>query len=619
MANTEKAKLFAEFPPVSTEQWEAVITTDLKGADYERKLVWRTAEGFNVRPYYRAENLEGIDFLGTEAGEFPYVRGTHNSNDWAIHQTVSVKCPKAANEEALKLLNSGINSLGFCFCAADEVTAETIDTLLEGICIPAVELTFCGKNFVPTADLIMAKVESLGLAKDEVKINFIFDPIVKDLSTKGIYCCGNTEGTECYEAVAAMIKRTADYKYIRVVNVSGATFSNAGSTIVEELAFSLAAGHDYLVKLTEMGLPIDLVARKVRFTFAVTSNYFMEIAKFRAARMLWANIVKGYNPEKQCSCKMFAHAVTSTWNQTAYDPYVNMLRGTTEAMSATLAGVHSLEVLPFDNAFEQPTEFSKRIARNVELLLKHESHFDQVVDPAGGSYYIENLTKNIAEQAWKLFLEVEDKGGYVEAYKAGFIVERVKASAAAKDKNIATRRQILLGANQYPNFTEVADAAVVAETVTRPEAEGNVLTPYRGAMAFEAMRLGVDRSGKEPKAFMLTCGNLAMARARAQFSCNFFACAGIRVQDNTFFHSVEEGVAAALEAKADIVVVCASDDDYAEVAPKVKELLAGKAILVVAGAPACAPELEAQGISNFINVKSNVLETLKFYLKELGI
>ena len=619
MANTEKAKLFAEFPPVSTEQWEAVITTDLKGADYERKLVWRSAEGFNVRPYYRAENLEGIDFLGTEAGEFPYVRGTHNSNDWAIHQTVSVKCPKAANEEALKLLNSGINSLGFCFCAADEVTAETIDTLLEGICIPAVELTFCGKNFVPTADLIMAKVESLGLAKDEVKINFIFDPIVKDLSTKGIYCCGDTEGTACYEAVAAMIKKTAEYKYIRVVNVSGATFSNAGSTIVEELAFSLAAGHDYLVKLTEMGLPIDLVARKVRFTFAVTSNYFMEIAKFRAARMLWANIVKGYNPEKECSCKMFAHAVTSTWNQTAYDPYVNMLRGTTEAMSATLAGVHSLEVLPFDYAFEQPTEFSKRIARNVELLLKHESHFDQVIDPAGGSYYIENLTKNIAEQAWKLFLEVEDKGGYVEAYKAGFIVDKVKASAAAKDKNIATRREILLGANQYPNFTEVADAAVVAETVTRPEAKGNVLTPYRGAMAFEAMRLGVDRSGKEPKAFMLTCGSLAMARARAQFSCNFFACAGIRVQDNTFFHSVEEGVAAALEAKADIVVVCASDDDYAEVAPKVKELLGGKAILVVAGAPACTPELEAQGINNFINVKSNVLETLKFYLKELGI
>ena len=618
MANTEKAKLFAEFPPVSTEQWEAVITTDLKGADYERKLVWKTAEGFNVRPYYRAEDLEGVEFLGSQAGEFPYVRGTHACNDWRIHQTVNVECPKAANQEALALLNAGVNSLGFCLCGAGEVDAAFVDTLLDGICIPAVELTFCGTNFVPKANAILAKVEASGIAKDEVKMNFVFDPIVKDLSQKGIYCCGDTEGTACYEAVTEFIKKTADYKYIRVVNVSGAIFSNAGSTIVEELAFSLAAGHDYLVKLTEAGLPVDLVARKIRFSFAVTSNYFMEIAKFRAARMLWANIVKGYNPEKECSCKMFAHATTSTWNQTVYDPYVNMLRGTTEAMSATLAGVHSLEVTPFNASYETPDEFSKRIARNAELLLKHESHFDQVVDPAGGSYYIENLTKSIATEAWKLFLEVEEKGGYIAAFKSGFVVEKVKASAAAKDKNIATRRQILLGANQYPNFTEVADAAICECAVTRKDKE-NVLTPYRGAMAFEAMRLGVDRSGKEPKAFMLTCGNLAMARARAQFSCNFFACAGIRVQDNTFFHSVEEGVAAALEAKADIVVVCASDDDYAEVAPKVKELLGGKAILVVAGAPACTPELEAQGINNFINVKSNVLETLKFYLKELGI
>ena len=343
------------------------------------------------------------------------------------------------------------------------------------------------------------------------------------------------------------------------------------------------------------------------------------MAKFRAARMLWANIVNGYKPECHCSEKMFTHAVTSSWNQTVYDPYVNMLRGTTEAMSATIAGVHSLEVLPFNHSYEAGDEFSKRIARNVELLLKHESHFDQVVDPAGGSYYIENLTQSIAEEAWKLFLEIEDKGGYTAAYEAGFVAEKVKASAALKDKNIATRRQVLLGANQYPNFTEVAGESLCSCAVNRVEGEGNVLVPYRGAMAFEAMRLGVDRSGKEPKAFMLTCGNLAMARARAQFSWNFFACAGIKVQDNTFFKSVEEGVQAALAAAADIVVVCASDDDYAEVAPKVKELLDGKAILVVAGAPACTPELEAQGITNFINVKSNVLETLKFYLKEMGI
>lgn len=616
MANTKSEKLFTEFPPVPTEKWEEVITADLKGADYERKLVWKTGEGFNVRPYYRAENLEGIKFLGSQAGEFPYVRGTHAHNRWRVHQTVSVVCPKEANAEALKILNAGVDSLGFCIASAD-FSAADLDMLLKDICIPAVEITFCGEKMANVAELVLAKVEKEGIAKEDVRIAFCIDPLVKGLSSKGDFCSPN--GEKCIARIVELIHKTKEYKHVRIVTVAGQTFGNSGSTIVEELAFTLSAGHDYLVRLMDAGLDVDQAARKLRFSFSVSSNYFMEIAKFRAARMLWANIVKGYGPAKNCACKMHIHAETSRWNQTVYDPYVNMLRGTTEAMSATIAGVHSLEVTPFDTSFENPTEFSKRIARNVELLLKNESHFDQVVDPAGGSYYVENLTQSIAAEAWKLFLEIEQKGGYTEAYKAGLIVERIKASAAAKDKNIATRRQTLLGANQYPNFTEVAGKEITAESVTRKQAEGNVLVPYRGAMAFEEMRLQVDRSGKEPKAFMLTCGNLGMARARSQFSCNFFACAGIKVIDNTYFKSIEEGAKAALESKAQIVVVCASDDDYAEAAPKVKELLGGKAILVVAGAPACAPELEAQGITNFINVKSNVLETLKFYLKEMGI
>ena len=614
MANNKREKLFTEFPEVSTEKWEEVITADLKGADYERKLVWRTGEGFNVRPYYRAENLADIAHLGVEAGEFPYVRGVRRDNRWCIHQTVEVACPATANAEALRLLDAGVDSLEFRMTR--ELTAAELDTLLAGIHLTAIELTLSGVKGAAHAELLLDKVEREGIAKDELRLNFCIDPL-GSLALNGAFCSGN--GEKCFERIAQIVRRVEEYKHIRVVTVSGNLFSDSGSTIVEELAFTLAAGHDYLVRLMEAGLSADQVARRLRFSFSVTSNYFMEMAKFRAARMLWANIVDSYKPECPCSAKMFVHAVTSAWNQSVYDPYVNMLRGTTEAMSASIAGVHSLEVRPFDDAYATPDEFSKRIARNVELLLKHEAHFDQVVDPAGGSYYIENLTQSIAAEAWKLFLEVEEKGGYTEAFKAGFIVERVDASAAAKDKNIATRRQIILGANQFPNFTEVADEKLAAEAVERKRPEGNVLKPYRGAMAFEKMRLETDRSGKTPKAFMLTCGSLAMARARAQFSCNFFACAGIRVQDNTFFKSVEEGVEAALASKAEIVVVCASDDDYAEAAPKVKELLAGRAILVVAGAPACTPELEAQGITNFINVKSNVLETLKSYLRELGI
>ncbi len=617
MANNTREKLFAEFPPVPTEKWEEAIAVDLKGADYERKLVWRTDEGFNVRPYYRAENLEGIKFLGAQAGEFPYVRSTRNNNRWRIHQSVAVTDPEEANKEALHLLNAGVNSLGFEILK-EEFSAEDLDTLTREIYLPAVAITFSGSKLAAVADLVLAKLEKEQVNKDEVNISFEIDPLVKGLSTKGDFQSPNN-GESCFQRIAGLIKKFAPYKHIRVVTVSGQIFGNSGSTIVEELAFALSAGNDYIARLSEAGVTAEEAARSLRFSLSITSNYFLEIAKLRAARMLWANIVKGYNPEKSCSCKMMIHAETSRWNQTVYDPYVNMLRGTTEAMSAAIGGVFSLEVTPFNRSYETPDEFSKRIARNVELLLKHEAHFDQVVDPAGGSYYIENLTQSIAAEAWKLFLDLEQKGGYAEAYKQGVIKEMVEASAASKDKKIATRRMTLLGANQFPNFTEVAPEQIGQEVVTRTHAEGNVLTPYRGAMAFEQMRMTVDRSGKAPKAFMLTCGNLAMARARAQFSCNFFACAGIRVQDNTYFKTIEEGVKAALESKAQIVVVCASDDDYAELAPRIKEQLEGKAILVVAGAPACAPELEAQGISNFINVKSNVLETLKFYLKEMGI
>ncbi|MFI3332084.1 MAG: methylmalonyl-CoA mutase family protein [Rikenellaceae bacterium] len=617
MTKTNQERLFAEFPEVSTATWEEVINKDLKGADYARKLVWRTAEGFNVRPYYRAEDLAGIEFLGSAAGEFPFVRGIGKKNNWRVHQTVSVKCVKEASAEALDILSKGVDSVGFCLSEA--LSADELDTLIAGIDLTKTEVVFNGKCLAKTANLLLDKLDAVeGLDKKHVRVAFGIDPIVKDLSLGGAYCCGG-DGKECFETVAALITRSAEYKHMKIYTVNAHNFGNSGATIVEELSFALAAGHDYLVKFTEMGLPIETVARKIRFSLSVSANYFMEIAKIRAARMLWANIVMAYSPKGTCPAKMFIHAVTSKWNQTAYDPYVNMLRGTTEAMSAAIAGVQSLEVLPFNTSFETPDEFSKRIARNAELLLKHESHFDQVVDPAGGSYYIENLTKSIATEAWAKFNEVEDKGGYVAAFNSGYVVETVKASAAAKDKNIATRREVLLGANQYPNFTEVAAADMCSCAVERECSEENRLTPYRGAMAFEAMRLGVDRSGKEPKAFMLTCGNLSMARARSQFACNFFACAGIRTIDNTYFSSVEEGVEAALAASAEIVVICSSDDDYATLAPKAKELLGDKAILVVAGAPACAAELEAQGISNFISVKSNVLETLKSYLKAMNI
>ena len=618
MANNKYERLFEEFPGVSTEAWEAVINTDLKGADYQKKLVWRTAEGFNVRPYYRAEDLKNIEWLGTTAGEFPYVRGVKNCNKWKVFQTINVECPAEANKKALHALESGAESVAFEIC--NEVDKEFVSALTAGIDPTKNEVVFyiCTSN----TTIVEPVMEwAAGFDKEAVRIAFDFDPLMWGLTRFGKFCCGKERGEDCFDKIAGYISRySEEFKHVRFAGVDGSLIGNSGSTIVEELGYMMAAGHEMLIELIKRGVSATAAAKSIRFTTSITSNYFMEIAKLRAARLLWANIMKAYEPECKCAEKIYIHAVTSMWNQTVYDSYVNMLRGTTEAMSAAIAGVHSLEVLPFNAATTKNDEFAERIARNVQLLLKNEAHFDNVVDPAGGSYFIENLTASIAQEAWKLFLEVENEGGYIASFNKGTISARVKASAEKKNKEVATRRITLLGTNQYPNFGEVLESQK-AECACgcNCEAGENALVPYRGGEQFEAMRQVVDASGKAPKAFMLTCGNLAMARARAQFSCNFFACAGIKVQDNTFFASVEEGVKAAKEAGADIVVVCSSDDDYATLAPEVAKLVGEEAIVVVAGAPACAEELKAQGITHFISIRDNVLETLKGYLKELGI
>ncbi len=617
-------KLFAEFPPVSTEQWEEVIIKDLKGADYEKKLVWKTQEGFSVRPYYRAENLEGVKHLGGEAGAFPFVRGTKDNNNWLVRQDycACVCGYEAANAQAVDGLKKGVESVGFCIDGKKAISEAEMATLLKGIDLAKVEVNFtgCCCASVEIINSFLAVAKAQGVGAEDLKASFDYDPL-RVLNQTGAFCSDKSMDT-----LKAVIDAVKDYPRVRVIGVEAYSFNDAGSNISQELGFGLAMGSEYINKLKELGLSADDAARRIKFTFAVGSTYFMEIAKFRAARMLWANIVKAYGSEKECCQKMKIHAVTSEWNMTVYDPYVNMLRGTTEAMSATIAGVDSLEVLPFDYPFRAPGEFSNRIARNVQSILKEEAHFDKVVDPAAGSYFIENLTQSIADTSWKLFTEVENMGGYVEAFKAGFIQNTIKATADARDKKIETRREIILGSNQYPNFTEKADKDVTLEVVTRKPAPaacgaqvGQPLEKYRGAQPFEALRFATEKSGKEPVAFMVTYGNLAMCRARAQFACNFFAVAGFKVVDNNRFSSVEEGVKAALEAKADIIVACSSDDEYAEGVPQLASLVGDKAIVVVAGEPACKDELVAKGIENFISVKSNVLETLKGYQAKLGI
>ena len=614
-----KEKLFSEFAPVSTEEWMAKITADLKGVPFEKKLVWKTGEGFNVNPFYRAEDIEGLKTTESLPGEFPYVRGTKKDNDWKVRQNIEVCCFKGANEKALDLLTKGVTSLGFII-KGDEVNEENIATLLEGICPASVELNFntCNCKVEKLIGILADYFKGKGVDAEKCYGSVNYDAFKKPL-VKG------KENSEWVEGAAAVLKAGQALPNYRVLAVNAFLFNNAGAYISQELGYALAWGNELMAKLTEAGFTADEVAKKIKFNLGISSNYFMEIAKFRAARWLWAEIVAAYKPACECACKMVAHAQTSEWNMTVYDAHVNLLRSQTEAMSAALAGVDSITVRPFDKIYQTPDDFSERIARNQQLLLKEECHLDKVVDPSAGSYYVEVLTNSLADVAWKLFLEVEEKGGFSVAVNAGEIQNAVNASNVARKKAVATRREILLGSNQYPNFTEVAADKIQEKGSCCcggghcGEATIPALDFSRGASEFEALRMATEKSGKTPKVFMLTIGNLAMRLARSQFSANFFGCAGYKIIDNLGFDTVEAGVEAAVKAGAEIVVLCSSDDEYAEFAPAAYKALAGRAEFVVAGAPACADDLKAQGIDQFVNVKSNVLETLKAFNAKLGI
>ena len=614
-----KEKLFSEFAPVSTEEWMAKITADLKGVPFEKKLVWKTGEGFNVNPFYRAEDIVGLKTTESLPGEFPYVRGTKKDNDWKVRQNIEVCCFKGANEKALDLLTKGVTSLGFII-KGDEVNEENIATLLEGICPASVELNFntCNCKAEKLIGILADYFKGKGVDAEKCYGSVNYDAFKKPL-VKG------KENSEWVEGAAAVLKAGQALPNYRVLAVNAFLFNNAGAYISQELGYALAWGNELMAKLTEAGFTADEVAKKIKFNFGISSNYFMEIAKFRAARWLWAEIVAAYKPACECACKMVAHAQTSEWNMTVYDAHVNLLRSQTEAMSAALAGVDSITVRPFDKIYQTPDDFSERIARNQQLLLKEECHLDKVVDPSAGSYYVEVLTNSLADVAWKLFLEVEEKGGFSVAVNAGEIQNAVNASNLARKKAVATRREILLGSNQYPNFTEVAADKIQEKGSCCcggghcGEATIPALDFSRGASEFEALRMATEKSGKTPKVFMLTIGNLAMRLARSQFSANFFGCAGYKIIDNLGFDTVEAGVEAAVKAGAEIVVLCSSDDEYAEFAPAAYKALAGRAEFVVAGAPACADDLKAQGIDQFVNVKSNVLETLKAFNAKLGI
>lgn len=630
-----------KFPSVSTRAWEEKIREDLRGADYEKKLVWKTHDGFRVRPYYRREDLGGMEYLDSMPGQFPYLRGSaSDGNAWLIRQDITVaesgtgKETETANREALDSIERGATSIGFDLSASGLPGEKFIHALLKDFPLESVPV-----NFILDGDYagLLQSLQSYAVKSntDPAKIagSISLDPLGRLASTGQFRKDIQADLTGLKECLSFVHENLPGF---RVIHVGGNIIHDAGASISQELAFSLAMGNEYLVRLGEMGLGPGEILPHMQFRFSVGSSYFMEIAKLRAARHLWSGILQAWSDAPQELPPMFIESITSHWNQTLYDPHVNMLRGTTAAMSAILGGTDSLTVTPFDLPLEGPDGFSARVSRNTQIILKEESHLDKVADPAAGSYYIENLTDTLITGSWEIFLLTEKKGGFHQCLVGGFIQEEVKKTASARTGNLASRKEMLLGTNHFPLMDEKAGTrteqhgATVTTSdhdkgadVTVPDGlEVEPLPKFRGGMDFEQLRLKTEKHpGGQPVVFIIPLGNLAMRRARAMFTMNFFGCAGFQVIDNIGkFKTLNEGLNAAEEAGADIVVLCSSDDEYPAMAEDFATAAIRGMIPVIAGYPKENMDtLKKAGLEHFIHVRSNVLEELKKYQELLGI
>jgi methylmalonyl-CoA mutase len=580
MKNMETEKLLEDFPPVSTAQWQAAIARDLKGADPEKKLIWRTEEGMAVKPFYRAEDLAGLACVDTAPGDFPYRRGVRATGGWRIREEIDATDAEEANRVARAAVAAGAEEIAFSDISVE--SAYELETLLKNFNEIPVHFERAGQR------LIRLLIERQNGAPLAAKI------------TTGCDALASLEfAAEVIAAAPGLVPFT----------IHGEAFREAGATTVEEIGFSLAAGVDFLAALQERGVDVDRTASALEFSFAVDSNYFFEIAKLRAFRMVWARAVESFGGTKEAAR---IAARTSRWNKTVYDPHVNIMRATTEAMAAVLGGADAVTVAPFDACYKAPDEASRRLARNTQLLLKHEAWLGRVADAGGGSYALETITDFLAREGWKVMQDVEARGGFRRAQAEGLIASALERGLAARERAVALRKRVLVGTNQYANPAERA--------LDRSD-EQRIKAELRGARAYEELRLRTERhaaaGGKTPRVLLAEIGDVKMRAARSNFAANFFACAGFALQMRRF---KKAGEIAAVDT--DLIVLCSADAEYAalagELMPKLKAP-GRETPVIVAGNPANAEELRTVGVADFVHVRTQPLEFLTKWQERLGI
>ncbi|UIO45053.1 acyl-CoA mutase large subunit family protein [Brevibacillus brevis] len=663
---------FKEFSVPTYDQWREAAEKSLKGASFDAKLLTKSYEGIVRQPIYRYEDVKTLPHLEALPGEAPFHRGNqqpgeHKEHKWQVCQEISATSAKTFNQAALDDLARGQTMLHLIVDQAtlagldpDEALPDTIghkgvsvfcrediEQAFQGVKLSEVPLYMnTGALGLPILSILLAHVEATDQKASELRGCIGQDPVAVLLTEGKLPCSLQT----AYNTMASVTKWAKDQApALKTILVQSNPYQDGGGNAVSELAFSLATGVDYLQAMLERGLSIEDIAARMQFSYSIGSDVFMEIAKLRAARMLWSNIVAAYGGSTEAQ-KMTIHARTSAWTKTIYDPYVNMLRSTTEAFSAVIGGADSLHVSAFDEAIRPANEFSRRIARNTQIILQEEAHLAKVIDPAGGSWYVEWLTDALAKKAWELFQQVEAHGGMLSALEAGFPQDLIAQSADQKAASIDTRKKRLVGTNMYANTAEqplkaeshlsmheeraeearshrlkqnatlvssaldglgehndelVAHAVKavlhgatvgdIAKAMRREDSVETIIQPlriHRASERFEALRMQADdflkTTGKRPTVFLATMGPVSKHKARADFVAEFFAVGGFDVLREQAFSTTVEAAEAAVASSAMVTVICSDDDSYPEQVPPLAHAIKQRVpqmTVLVAGLP----------------------------------
>lgn len=654
----------------SYEEWKEEVEKSLKGKSIE-KLHSMTYEQLQLKPIYTRRDLQPLQ-LEQYPGFPSYVRGTepngYISKPWAVSQELVAASPNEWNEIVKHDLARGqteihlvLDRLGFSVTSLHDV-----ETMFSGISLQNYSLRVdAGACSLPFLSLLVAYLQKQQIPLDTLRGTIGMDPLAA-LAEKGEL---SISLSTLYDVMADVTKWAKEHMpHTKTIIVHGEPYHNGGANAVQELAFAFATAVEYINECLDRGLVIDEVAERISFSFAIGSNFFMEIAKLRAARLIWSRIVQAFGGNEQ-SQKIAIHARTSHFTKTVYDPYVNMLRATAEAFAAVVGGASSLHVSPFDEAIQPADEFSRRIARNTQLILQEEAHIGKVIDPAGGSYYVETLTAQVAEETWKLFQQIEENSGMTKALQAGFVQAEIEKIAKLREQNVKTRKEKIVGTNVYANLAEppapkrtvsqrpsveghdseamdwdgtswletalafaqrraTAQDINAALATTGPSIAIQPIRQWRLAEPFEQLRKAaeyhLEKRGQRPTVHLINLGAIPNHKARADFITGFFEAGGFAVVKNDGYMSNEEAVKGALAAGGTHYVVCGTDESYVDAVPALAaELKKANPQLKLYVAGKQAPDIEntfvQAGIDGFIHIGSNCYETLVAFMKEMGV